>query len=312
MPIQRSIPVACPGRMIGRRVVGFTLIELLVTLTIILVVAGILLVCLNIFRGVTRRLQCMGNQQQYGNALLQFIHAHGGEIPCKNNLKYGRLLGRRDWPLKPYLDAEVAANLEDTNWANRKVLRCPEVHGYFTKNYATYFVPKFPIVYHSGFSFNNAIVDYPMDYEHTGSGAITAAMTANNLYNLRQMKSQADMGIIFCGARNWNNYNNDMEGAAPGLVHFPHGYTDDDTSATPPRLVGGKANVWYLDGHVHSLKERVITSATWTDFNERQEMVRYTSLPAAVTSTSPQYAAQAKYYAFWGLGPNGTGSFTSY
>ncbi len=98
----------------GKRRFAFTLIELLVVIAIIAILAALLMPTLSLAKEKARRIKCMSNLKQIGNALL----AYAGEN--RDTLPQDKKLG--DWPhdfSKPNADLIVQAG------AQKKVLYCP-------------------------------------------------------------------------------------------------------------------------------------------------------------------------------------------
>lgn len=101
---------------------GFTLIELLITVSIIVLLAGLLVPALNSARATARAAQCASNMRQLGVAVTLYSTEREGLFPRSQHSAFSH--GEYAWPrtLAPLL------GVVETQWTNllRGIYHCPD------------------------------------------------------------------------------------------------------------------------------------------------------------------------------------------
>ncbi|MFZ2656243.1 MAG: prepilin-type N-terminal cleavage/methylation domain-containing protein [Victivallales bacterium] len=103
---------------------AFTLIELLVVIAIIAILAAMLLPALKAAKDAAKKIVCMGNERQVGQALFGYVEESNDYLPLINAWSIGVSPYGWEYALAPYINSR-ADNGSAGNLLVYRILQCP-------------------------------------------------------------------------------------------------------------------------------------------------------------------------------------------
>ena len=242
----------------NQNIKGFTLIELLVVIAIITILAAILFPVFAQAREKARQATCVSNLKQIGLGVMMYTDDYDETYPPS----YGDWLGDFSGFVEPYIKSGVLTNAANKN-GKRTMFQCPSS----------------PV--NLGGTTNNDVYRYKNSI-YCGNVDVMPVILTNSNYQEGSIKTTgsltkpADIYLLMDGG-NCGGYmraNQLGQGGDVNWARYLPGYGDATGVACPDSISmykkdfnsgrhNGMVNVTFADGHVKSLKPRVIAEESF-------------------------------------------------